>query len=172
MDTSRNIYKDDVDFKALALQSPEFAKYLKKNGRLDFSDPKAVQQLTKSLLKRDFNLELELPDDRLCPPVPNRLNYILWIQSLLDTTNPTYTDTYDPDREVVGLDIGTGASCIYPLLGCTLRSSWKFAATDIDDKSLHYARTNVARNNLTSRIRLLKTSPTDPLIPLDALGLD
>lgn len=43
---------------------------------------------------------------------------------------------------------------------------------DIDDKSLHYARTNVARNNLNSRIRLLKTLPTDPLIPLDALGLD
>ena len=27
------------------------------------------RQLTKSLLKRDFNIEIELPDDRLCPPV-------------------------------------------------------------------------------------------------------
>lgn len=26
-------------------------------------------QLTKTLLKLDFGLQLELPDDRLCPPV-------------------------------------------------------------------------------------------------------
>lgn len=26
-------------------------------------------QLTKTLLSLDFNLKLELPDDRLCPPV-------------------------------------------------------------------------------------------------------
>jgi 23S rRNA A1618 N6-methylase RlmF len=27
------------------------------------------RQLTKALLKRDFELEIDLPDDRLCPPV-------------------------------------------------------------------------------------------------------
>lgn len=42
---------------------------LNSSGQLDFSDPKSVQQLTKSLLKRDFGLKLILPDDRLCPPV-------------------------------------------------------------------------------------------------------
>lgn len=31
--------------------------------------PDFIRQLTKSLLKRDFNLKLELPDDKLCPPV-------------------------------------------------------------------------------------------------------
>lgn len=38
---------------------------------LSESVPAAYQdrELTKSLLKRDFGLELELPDDRLCPPV-------------------------------------------------------------------------------------------------------
>lgn len=69
MRAARNIYKDDVDFTALALQSPDFAKYLKPNGQLDFTDPDAVRQLTTSLLKRDFNLQVEIPDDRLCPPV-------------------------------------------------------------------------------------------------------
>jgi 23S rRNA A1618 N6-methylase RlmF len=42
---------------------------LKSNGQLDFSNPESVQQLTKSLLKRDFGLKIELPPDRLCPPV-------------------------------------------------------------------------------------------------------
>ena len=85
--------------------------------------------MTKSLLKRDFGLKIELPPNRLCPPVPNRLNYLLWIQSLLDTTSDNYSDSYDRDREVLGLDIGTGASAIYPLLGCVQRPKWRFAGT-------------------------------------------
>jgi len=31
--------------------------------------PRLRRQLTKSLLKRDFGLDIEVPDDRLCPPV-------------------------------------------------------------------------------------------------------
>ncbi|KAF6232516.1 hypothetical protein HO173_009184 [Letharia columbiana] len=69
MMAKRNIYEEDVDFAVLALQSPAFNKYLKSNGQLDFSNPDAVQQLTKSLLERDFGVKLDLPDDRLCPPV-------------------------------------------------------------------------------------------------------
>ncbi|QSS57340.1 DUF890 domain-containing protein [Histoplasma capsulatum var. duboisii H88] len=72
MDAARTIYKHDVDFAVLALQYPNFAKHLKQNNQLDFTDPDAVQELTKSLLKRDFGLHLDLPSDRLCPPVPNR----------------------------------------------------------------------------------------------------
>ncbi len=34
-----------------------------------------------------------------------RLNYILWIEDLLDTTSENYADEYDPNRHVVGLDM-------------------------------------------------------------------
>lgn len=34
-----------------------------------------------------------------------RFNYILWLQDLLDTTSDDYRDKYDPDREVVGVDM-------------------------------------------------------------------
>ncbi|KAE8451750.1 hypothetical protein EG329_003207 [Mollisiaceae sp. DMI_Dod_QoI] len=179
MTRSKNIYKDEIDFATLALQDAEFGKALKSNGQLDFSNPESVQQLTKSLLRRDFNLKIILPPDRLCPPVHNRLNYVLWIQDLLDTTNESYNDSYDPEREVLGVDVGTGASCIYPLLGCSQRPQWRFAGTgeiyariDIDEKSLQFARQNVQDNGLQNRIKLLKTELGDLLLPLDRMGFE
>ncbi|KAI9816301.1 MAG: hypothetical protein M1827_001903 [Pycnora praestabilis] len=69
-------------------------------------------------------------------------------------------------------DSGTGASCIYPLLGCAQRPKWKFVGTDIDERSLHYARGNVAYNDLKSRIRLMRSAPDGELIPLNGLGLE
>jgi 23S rRNA (adenine1618-N6)-methyltransferase len=164
-----------------------------------FNDPECVMQLTKSLLKLDFGLKLELPDDRLCPPVGsisfldasydltrlqvlNRHNYLLWLKELLDSTS------YEKqDRKIVGLDIGTGASCIYPLMGCTERD-WDFIATgnpfttpltraplikaDIDPKSLEYAYKNVTLNELGNRIKVVGRKPTDALIPLNDLNIN
>ncbi|KAK0742026.1 hypothetical protein B0T21DRAFT_123503 [Apiosordaria backusii] len=157
----RHLYDNEPDFKELAERDVDFAAVLQANGLLDFADPKAVMRLTKTLLSLDFNLKIELPDDRLCPPVPNRHNYILWLKELMDTSS------YEPPgRPIRGLDIGTGASCIYPLLGTAQRLSWSFVATDIDAKSLQYARKNVALNNLEGRILLLQRQPEDSLIPL------
>ncbi|KAF2456843.1 hypothetical protein BDY21DRAFT_44521 [Lineolata rhizophorae] len=165
-------YTQNVDFNTLAMQDAEFSKVLDSGkGHMNFHDPQAVKQLTKSLLKRDFSLEVELPDDRLCPPVPIRHAYIRWLQELVDTSSPTYTDEYDPNQIVTGIDIGTGASCIYPLLGCSIRPKWRFAATDIDQKSLKSAWGNVESNDFEDRIRLLKSNPDGPLIPLNRLGL-
>lgn len=35
----------------------------------------------------------------------SRLNYILWIQDLLDSTGGGRTDAYDPSRKIIGLDM-------------------------------------------------------------------
>jgi hypothetical protein len=45
-----------------------------------------------------------------------------------------------------------------------------FFLLEIDDASFHTAEQNVALNQLQSRIRLVKTSPLDPLIPQDAVA--
>ena len=44
--------------------------------------------------------------------------------------------------------------------------------SDIDDKNFSYTKQNILSNNLQSRIRPLLTKPTDPLIPLDGLGIE
>lgn len=59
---------------------------------------------------------------------------------------------------VVGLDIGTGASAIYPVLGTRCFPHWRFVATDTDEASLQYASTHIvdrASNALSDRIALL-----------------
>ncbi|KAK3903392.1 hypothetical protein C8A05DRAFT_43379 [Staphylotrichum tortipilum] len=161
----RRLYESEPDFRQLAKQDPRFAAFLQENGQLDFSDPAATMQLTKTLLELDFGLKLNVPADRLCPPVPNRHNYILWLKGLMDTTS------YDqPGRELCGLDIGTGASCIYPLLG-TAQRPWSFVATDIDSRSLSYARENIQLNGMEDRIRFLERRPDDPLLPLGDQGI-
>ncbi|OAA74269.1 hypothetical protein LEL_07850 [Akanthomyces lecanii RCEF 1005] len=157
----RKLYITPPDFKEIAALDAEFATVVQ--GRdLDFKDPKAVMQLSKTLLKHDFGLALDLPGNRLCPPIPNRHNYILWLKDLLDTT--TYNTS---GGKLVAMDIGTGASCIYPMLGCTQRP-WYFIASDIDDESLRWARRNIEQNHLQTRIKLVKSKPGGPIIPIEA----
>lgn len=50
---------------------------------------------------------------------------------------------------------GTGASCIYPLLGSTL-NGWYFLATEVDDMCFNYAKKNVEQNNLSDLIKGMK----------------
>ncbi|KAF4533866.1 S-adenosyl-L-methionine dependent methyltransferase predicted [Lasiodiplodia theobromae] len=62
--------------------------------KVDFHDPRAVRQLTASLLRRDFDLTVDLPPDRLCPPT-SRYLYVRWIQDLVESINPSYFDDFD-----------------------------------------------------------------------------
>lgn len=175
---------------------------------IDFRDPAALRTLTEVLLKHDFQLHVPLREDRLCPPVPNRLNYVLWLQDLLAEqgrvlnaieslefellrdkhkllgksqqepsskrrkySHLTEADAQGqtPEREtnsLLGLDIGTGASLIYPLLCCSFhptatpsrlappptpleRAEWHMIGTDIDLESVKHARSLLSDADLT-----------------------
>jgi 23S rRNA A1618 N6-methylase RlmF len=43
--------------------------------------------LLKALLLRDFQCHIFVPDDRLCPAVSPRLDYVLWIQDIISFTD-------------------------------------------------------------------------------------
>ncbi|KAF2402047.1 hypothetical protein EJ06DRAFT_474753 [Trichodelitschia bisporula] len=148
-----------ISFADLARNDEDFAKIFKANkGHIDYQNPEHVQLLTKSLLKRDFGLQIELPSDRLCPPVPQRWAYIQWISRLLDSTTPTFPTPANPNRPITGIDIGTGASAIYPLLACATHPTWKFIATELDVHSITSAAFNIALNNLAGDITLHRPS--------------
>ncbi|CAG8594466.1 5015_t:CDS:10 [Paraglomus occultum] len=159
----RNRYINPPDFDVLAFKYPTFRKHVRYDKEnkacIDFHDPDAVRELSYTLLKHDFGLYLEIPNDALCPMVPNRLNYIHWIEDLI-------CDVVSSTEDVYGIDIGTGASCIYPLLGCALNANWKFLATDTHKRLLEAAMNNVEKNNLSDRITLLLNSSNRKL-PID-----
>ncbi|EPS43464.1 hypothetical protein H072_2531 [Dactylellina haptotyla CBS 200.50] len=159
----RNIYQDTISFAKLAKDYPDFAKCLKGRNSIDFHDPEAVRQLAKALLKRDFNLDVDLPEDRLCPAIPNRLNYILWLNDLITDTHG-YMTTPESNK-VVGVDIGTGASAIYPLLGCSHFPHWQFITTDIDSTSLSNATRNIQQNSLDGRVTIVDVSASPTIFP-------
>lgn len=144
-----------------------------------------------------------LPSSKLCPPVPNRFNYILWIYDLLKSIrvegkaaeycHPSFGDASFAELAQAGLpaavagarsrvapsreemmafngalgenrmratmkaraaaaragdatdatsvrivDVGTGASLIYPLLGSSA-FGWSFVGTEIDPSSVEHA---------------------------------
>ncbi|KAK6525641.1 hypothetical protein TWF281_010695 [Arthrobotrys megalospora] len=159
----KNVYKTGVSFAQLAKEYPGLAKCLKGTSSIDFHDPESIRQLAKALLKKEFKLEVDLPEDRLCPGVPNRLNYILWLNDLLVDTHEERSSP--GPLQVTGIDIGTGASAIYPLLGCAQFSTWHFLATEIDAKSLASAATNISQNSLEDRITLLDVSSSSKILP-------
>lgn len=69
-----------------------------------------------------------------------------------------------------GICSGTGASCIYPLLGCACYPDWTFLATEASESSAEWATENVERNPFISdRIQVLQTSG-DTVLPISYLN--
>ncbi len=113
---------------------------------VDFANPKAVKALNKALLQKYYNIKYwDFPERNLCPPIPGRVDYIHHVAQLLEASNIK--------KDIKVLDIGTGASCIYPLLGHA-EYNWHFVGTDIDKKSLSNAQHIINKNKLNDFISL------------------
>ncbi|KAG7208917.1 hypothetical protein KM043_015097 [Ampulex compressa] len=145
----KNKYKKYPDFKLLAIVYPEFQKVasvdLSGEVRLDFKNEESVRVLTEVLLKHDFNLNVKIPKKNLVPTLPLRMNYVLWMEDLMHYAS-------HPDMETVtGIDIGTGAVCIYPLL-CAKMYKCHMIATEIDKQSVQTSIEHVKNNNFEDLI--------------------
>ncbi|XP_054007932.1 U6 small nuclear RNA (adenine-(43)-N(6))-methyltransferase [Hylaeus anthracinus] len=151
----KNKYKKVPDFTKLALLYPEFRNVstidLTGKVKIDFKNEDSLRVLTEVLLKHDFNLEVKIPPNKLVPTLPLRLNYILWIEDLMK-----HASFYEME-EIVGIDIGTGAVCIYPLLFAKLYGN-RMIGTEIDDTSIETAIRHIENNNLQHLIKVLKVN--------------
>ena len=143
----KNKFNKGYNFEELILINPKLEAYVSKNKfdvvTIDFSIPEAVKELNKALLFSYKKISVwNFPDQNLCPPIPGRLDYILYL-----------TDLLSEEENVKVLDIGTGATCIYPLLGVA-ENNWDFVATDIDLDSLDTSQDNIDDNNFSDKIEL------------------
>ncbi|AIN74457.1 23S rRNA (adenine(1618)-N(6))-methyltransferase RlmF [Flavobacterium psychrophilum] len=143
----RNLHKFGYDFEALTTCSPELKNHVFTNEydtqTINFSNPEAVKALNNALLIAYYNIKnWGIPQDYLCPPIPGRADYLHYIADLLATTN----NQIIPEGEnVIGLDIGIGANCIYPIIGNAIYD-WSFVGTDIDEKAIQNCKKIIENN--------------------------
>jgi len=157
----------ESNFNVLAEKSVEFRREWNKislKQRMSSQATPAFQlALTRALLDHHFGLTLKhIPSECLIPPVPNRWFYVEWIQrELMPLLSNANYFTSCPTISNRGLDVGTGSSCIYPLLAAKNYPSLFMVATDIDPCSLQSARINVEANGLSDRIQLVQVAPSN-----------
>jgi 23S rRNA (adenine1618-N6)-methyltransferase len=142
-----NRFNGRYDLEKLSEVLPELKTFVFTNQydsqTIDFADPKAVKALNKALLLDHYQLEYwDIPEGYLCPPIPGRADYLFHIEEFLSKKRG--------GREAKGalvncLDIGTGASCIYPILG-NQEFGWTFVGSEVDRKAFDNAEKIVAQN--------------------------
>ena len=143
----RNLHRFGYDFQKLILANPDLSNFVFvnefQNETIDFSNPESVKCLNKSILKLDYNFQnWDIPENYLCPPIPGRADYIHHIADLLANTN---NNTIPEGENVVGLDIGIGSNCIYPILGNSIYN-WSFVGTDIDENAIQNCKKIIQEN--------------------------
>lgn len=153
----RNKHRQGYDFDRLIRSYPLLAKHLHindyQNTSLNFFDPAAVKALNKALLLSHYGLEYwDIPDGYLCPAVPGRADYIHHLADLVQLNHGQKNTT--TKSQINCLDVGTGANCIYAIIGAR-EYGWSFVGTDIDRDALQSADKIVSSNaTLAGRIEL------------------
>jgi len=145
----QNPFQNNYNFNQLMNAVPELeafvvpGKFARKS--IDFSDPEAVYLLNKALLKWRFSVNWSLKKGHLCPAVPGRFDYLLHARDLLPKIE---------GRRVRMLDIGAGASLIYPLLA-TAAFNWECVGSEVDKEAISFAKglVRMNANMMGTRIR-------------------
>ena len=150
----RNQHREGYDFARLVAHTPELDAFLTSTPvgetTIDFKDALAVRMLNRALLKAHYDIEFwDIPANYLCPPIPGRADYIHHLADLLAESN---NQEIPFGRQIKALDIGTGASLVYPLVGQS-EYGWHFTGVDIDPAAIKSAQQICEMNNLEITLR-------------------
>jgi len=117
---------------------------------IHFSDSNAVYALNKAMLLADYSLEdYVIPKGYLIPPVPGRLDYLLYLRDFLLKRFNLSTK-----KPLKGLDMGSGANAIYCILGAQ-HFGWSMVGAESDAKAVEIAKKNIQRSKaLNDRIEI------------------
>lgn len=152
----RNAHRNAYDFKQLCEVNSELTPFVHINKygteTIDFFNPQGVKALNQALLQHHYDLGYwAIPADYLCPPVPGRADYLHYIADVLKESNG---GKIPRGEGIKCLDIGVGASCIYPIIGVK-SYGWSFVATDVNPVAVEAARDIVRKNRtLKNRVKI------------------
>ncbi|MGB7318117.1 MAG: 23S rRNA (adenine(1618)-N(6))-methyltransferase RlmF [Planktotalea sp.] len=154
----RNQHREGYDFDRLVAQVPGLDAYVISNPAgaetIDFKNPDAVRMLNCALLKTHYEIGFwDIPANYLCPPIPGRADYVHYLADLLARDNAKGIPKGDA---IKALDIGTGASLVYPLIG-QREYGWHFTGADIDPGALKSAQQICDNNKLKIDLRRQNT---------------
>lgn len=154
----RNKHSEAYDFGKLVEEYGGLKKHVIRNEfdtlTIDFFNPMAVRALNKALLISHYGISYwNIPKDALCPPIPGRADYIHYVSDLTDADGTIYKD-----KKCHCLDIGVGANCIYPIIGCR-EYGWTFVGSDINDDSLANAHKIITCNPVLAHQIELRKQP-------------
>jgi len=143
----RNKNRERYDLAALIEVKPSLKDFLKPNKHgaetIDFSQPKAVKLLNQAILHHYYGITYwDFPEQHLCPPIPGRADYIHYLADLVREDN--YGKI--PADQLTVCDIGTGASCIYPVIGVS-EYQWNFIASDVSAEAIASAEKIIEGNS-------------------------
>lgn len=151
-----NPHNAPYEFKKLIGTHADLQQYVFTNQfgveSINFANPAAVKSINIALLKFFYKIKhYQLPSQNLCPPIPGRADYIHYVADLIEFDKK--------GKKINVLDIGTGANCIYPILGHQIYG-WNFVGSDIEKKSIRIANENLTNNNLNKNIQIrLQNNP-------------
>jgi len=168
----RNRHQGHYDFPKLIKSSPELGQFLITNpyGKesIDFANPSAVRVFNRALLKSFYGIaHWDIPADYLCPPIPGRADYLHFLADLLAEGNE---GVIPRGAAIKALDIGTGANCVYPLIGHS-DYGWQFLGSDIDPTAIA-AATAIIKSNKLNKAIILRQQGNRKQILLDLLNSD
>jgi 23S rRNA (adenine1618-N6)-methyltransferase len=145
-----NPHTGPYDLNALSKALPGLKPFVFTNRHgnitVDFSDPDAVKMLNRAILKKDYGIKFwEFSSQSLVPPIPGRVDYLCELNDILEISGL--------QESAKIFDIGTGANCIYPILG-TKMFNWEFLASDASSVSVKEAKLIVDTNHLNNVIKV------------------
>jgi 23S rRNA (adenine1618-N6)-methyltransferase len=160
----RNKNRERYDFEQLKMAFLSLTEFVSPNlygdDSVDFANPEAVKTLNKAILKHHYGIDFwDIPEGYLCPPIPGRADYIHHISDFLARNNYGKIPT---GSGIKCLDIGVGASCIYPLIGI-VEYGWSFIGSDIDQPAVESSARIAASNPVLAGnvVCKLQTNPKD-----------
>ena len=143
----RNRHKGRYDLTRLIQVYPKLRRFVARNAHgddsIDFANPYAVKALNAALLADWYGIVAwEVPAGYLCPPIPGRADYLHHVADLLAADA---AGVIPRGTSLRVLDIGVGASLVYPLIGHG-EYGWRFVGTEITPAAIVAAKHILAKN--------------------------